>query len=355
MSDKDYYRGRDGYIYFMMTQPDGAVRRRGVCTWARTMAEARDAVEKTGVERLELLAQANALTVEAIELVTGQGLMTVENVVAGWRIWARATLADNSADLFATYVNAWVRDGKLRNFPMRKITEEHLNYWINDGQCRRAVVLMRYNSLKSLFRYANGKGFSSGNPMELCRVRYRDLTVAQLEKKAVAPIIESEYQTILAAFSDEWRDWVILSYCTGMRLGDCVMFQYESVTPQHVIVYPRKSRIGKRLALPVAEPHIFRPELADLVQRLTARRDPTTPYCWPLAMSAFLKDQQRFSLAFTKEVGRLGIRGKSFHSLRRGFIVRLNEAGITMEQIAQWVGHSSTEQTAHYIASKENL
>ena len=45
---------------------------------------------------------------------------------------------------------------------------------------------------------------------------------------------------------------------------------------------------------------------------------------------------------------RAGVEGKSFHCLRHPFVTRLHNAGKTLEEIGQIVGHSNTETTKGY-------
>ena len=58
--------------------------------------------------------------------------------------------------------------------------------------------------------------------------------------------------------------------------------------------------------------------------------------------------RSKFSVYYGRILHRLGIEGKSFHCLRHAFATRLAKAGVTIEQVGRFMGHSSADTTKGY-------
>jgi integrase len=207
-------------------------------------------------------------------------------------------------------------------------------------------------------RFAQAKGVVLGNPAELVTPDHRRMTIAQLEKRLVRPLTEAEYLRVLAQpkLPQYWRDWTVLAYCCGYRLTDCVSMQWDSFTPETIIVYPKKSRRAQRLEISLADTLIVRPELGELIARLAGSDHPDSTYIWPEHCGRFRGPQRgQFSRCFVRLLAKCGIHGATFHSLRRACAVRLLVAGRSLEQIGQALGHSSVELTKLYTESARNM
>ena len=63
----------------------GTNRRRWVSTGARDLKRARETIAESGVDRLVMLANANALTAEAVSIVTAGRRVTCDEIILGWQ------------------------------------------------------------------------------------------------------------------------------------------------------------------------------------------------------------------------------------------------------------------------------
>jgi integrase len=189
-----------------------------------------------------------------------------------------------------------------------------------------------------------------GNPAELVEIDHRSMTIEQKEVRHHPPLTEEEYQLALSKLGRPHRDWVVLGYCCGLRLGDAVCLEFDSFTAEHIIVWPSKSKKAKRLALPLNDPLIARPELLELIADLLGRRGEDALYVWPDDQEQFLTPQRNhYTKVFGRKFAAIGINDRTFHGLRVSFARRLQAAGKTIYDVAKAMGHDSTSTTAIYI------
>jgi integrase/recombinase XerD len=238
------------------------------------------------------------------------------------------------------------------------VSEHDLDAWVNDGQVRMATAKLRLAAIKSLMRFARAKGVLLANPAELVTPDHRRMTIAQLEKRLVRPLTEAEYLQVLAQpmLPQHWRDWVVLAYCCGYRLTDCVCLQWDSFTGDKIVVYPKICRTARRLEISLADPIIARPELGELVNRMRSSAPTDLHHIWPDHCARFSGPLRgRFSTSFARLLAKCGIQGATFHSLRRACAVRLLVAGRSLEDIRETLGHSSIEITRLYTDSARNV
>lgn len=350
MRDQDYYRSRkNGLLYFRVTPKSGG-RRVGVCTGQRTVPLAKRAVANTGLDRLQSLAESKAVTAKAIEIITGQAVVMMRDVGKEWERWMLAVKAPNTAKSYAGFVQAMIRDLKCDALPVGELTEVDIDRWVNRGEQRQSTVQLKLAAIRSFYRYANAKGATTMNPAMLVTVKYRDMAMAQLEPHCKIPFTEEEYLRLLATLSGNWRDWVVLAYCTGLRICDCIMLERDSISATQMVVYPSKGR-GKRLAMSLEDPLIFRPELREVIERLCAKVERGT-WCYPKDRVEFMTFGAKFSSDFKKMARNVGIPDKTFHCLRHSFAQRLRAAGKTIEEVARNMGHGSIEVTKGYTGDK---
>jgi integrase len=347
MRDTDYYRSRKNGLLYVKVPVPGSTRRKGVCTGQRTLPAAREIVASTGVDRLVHLAQARVVTAEAVSIVTCGRVWTFGEVVEAFSQWVPVVKAPRTAESYITQVRALMTDLACSDRPLADINEKELDRWVNSGDASKSTMTGRLAALRLFYKFAGAKGAIVGNPAELLTVRYRDMTLAQLEKRPVIPFTEEEYQTLLASLTGYWRDFVVLSYCTGFRLGDCAGLERDSFTAKEIVIYPSKGR-GKRLALQLDDPLIHRPELRELIDRLSAKVRPGK-VCYPEQSLEFFSPKRcYFSIRFATLCKTSGITGKTFHGLRHAFSRRLRAAGKTIEEVSRAMGHDSVEVTKGY-------
>lgn len=344
---------------------------RQVTTGERDYDRAMAVVKECGADRLIHLANAEAVTVETIAIIT-QGLnFSCRRLYELWRERMAVSLAPRTVDVYKGHMASFFTLNKCWDKPLSWVTESHLDQWINGGDAHRGTMLGRMKSALSLFRFANATGVPlQGNPAALVRVHHRNLSIERIEPMPVKPFIEEQYQKMISlpvrdasnwrvvphpGPEQHWRDWAILAYCCGYRLTDCVSLQWDSIREDSVLIYPHKATKTRPLTLSLSDPLIGRPELLQVLDRLrkTERKDPV--YIWPEHRDRYvvMNDVSGYFSQFTRWMGKAGLEGGrktglTFHSFRRGCAVRLHAAGRTLAEVGLTLGHWNQGSPNHW-------
>jgi integrase len=178
---------------------------------------------------------------------------------------------------------------------------------------------------------------------------FRRLTVVPVQRRALS---KAEVDLLISKADGELRTLFILGVYTGLRLGDCQRFRWESVTGDRIMV--RTSKTKRIAALPIhpllkeamGEPKkegYLLPELAAMpIWSLTYRVQRLFAAC------GFETLQKRAN----------GLRSGvvvGFHSLRSTFITRLGEAGVPLAVVREMVGHVSEEMSQRYFRADDDM
>lgn len=341
-------------LYHVQIPIAGTDRHKWVCTGERGLQKARDIVQSVGVDRLLHLEKADALSAEAIALVTSGRVTTCEEIVELWSQWFQPRRSANTHYLYMGYLSLLMNQYQCHKRPISFLTEVHIRDFVNAPGVPAATAEIRLVVVRTLFRFASARAYLVGNPAELVEVNRRSMSIEQLTPKETLPYSDEEWAKVLSLPADDrWRDWAILSYCTGLRLIDCIGLEWASFTPDGIVVFPIKTRMANkvRLFLPFADPLVGRRELMDLIGRLLARERDDPLYVWPIARLEYEDPVVAKTIRnqFARRLQQLKIVGKRFHGLRTTFARRLEAAGKTLEQIAVRMGHTNTDTTKVYL------
>ena len=109
--DPDYKRSPDG-SYCYRVPINGSRRHRWVSTGEATLERARLVVEEAGADRLVMLANARAMTHDALSCVLQGKRISTTDVVRGWHAWmVRRVSAGSLEDYLAIVVQFVERSG----------------------------------------------------------------------------------------------------------------------------------------------------------------------------------------------------------------------------------------------------
>ncbi len=350
-------------LYYCAVPIRGTRRHRWICLGERSYERALEIVQTTGLDRLLLLHRANALTSEAVQLVTAGQVTTCTEAYYQWLDWFKPTRAKGTTDAYCQELKALFRFAGLGEPPLAALTEQVIRDFVNEAKCKFQTRCKRLAAVRSLMKFASARGLVMGNPSLLVQVNTRDMSVEMLETKHYQPIPDGSYHRLLAAartvpMKAYWpiHDWIVLSYCTGLRLSDCVDFEWASIKDDHLAIYPLKGRKNgrKRLAVPLSDPLIGQSEMLELIARLKSEVREDARHVWPLAQvefTCFSHARLHVQTAIRKVFDAAGLPEHSFHSLRTTFARRLEAAGKTLEQIAARMSHSSVETTKIYLGT----
>ena len=314
-------------------------------------------VEQAGVAKLEMAAKANALTAETVTAIVAGRKITAATATDQWLDWLRTNREISTVTNHGYYVAAWLERLDAKTWPIARLTEQHVDSFINEkSEATAATRGSRLAAIRSFFLFCSARGYIVGNPAALVEVRLRDLTHEQKEPKKRLPITADEYRQIMAwptveldtALGRFMHAATAIGYWTGLRLSDIASLEWPCFNGTELIVWTGKR--DKRVALPLSDPLIGSGELKMILLGVAEDARPGARYLFPDAhkIATDPTDRAKLSVYYGRLLERIGIEGKSFHCLRHAFVTRLKKAGVTIEEIGRVVGHSNTRTTEGY-------
>jgi integrase len=300
--------------------------------------------------------------------------MKIKQAIQLWKEWYSASHSVFSLRTLEIKLGVWSK-GRLTK-KVEDVGWKDLHRYLNEELFERGITLgtmkQHLAALNSLFHYLFNEGVVKKNPAAIVKINARALSFAQLEPPEKDPFDAREYSVTMAHLklasggrTDFWRVAVPLAYYCGLRLRDCAMLEYDNFTPKGLVVYTKKRL--KRVVLPWKDPLILTKDVTD-VRTWVSNKHMTTGAWLKKSMPLhhppnFVFDEpakayedgnsNKLSTAFERLTRGLGVvrdsgKGKTFHMLRHSFVTRLANLGVSLEDIAEKVGHSSIKTTQGY-------
>jgi len=273
--------------------------------------------------------------------------MELEKCLEEWREWRHISGAsDNTIYSQGHYISQFIRLLPKKKRFAKCVTPEMVHAHVNKSDGKSAnTKRFTLAAVKALFTYAKGKGYCEINPADIVKVNKRTLTHDQREAKERMPFTEKEFNLVIDKMPYFYRQATAISWYTGLRLGDIAKLEWSSMSESHIIVWTDKR--DKRVALPMD--HIItgmgalRPFLREILRENKHK-------CFPVSSAVYQDPKCRagLSLRFKQLVESMGVADKSFHCLRHGFVTRLAQMDMSLEDIGKLVGHTNTETTEGY-------
>lgn len=235
-----------------------------------------------------------------------------------------------------------------------QINTHHINAYIESfaGYSKNSTAFA-LNMIKSLFNYAYETGFSTVNYSNVVpRVTYSQYN------RIPAVFSEDEIERILKSIDTNnpvgKRNYAVILIAArlGMRVSDIINLRFEAIDWSAKTLSIAQQKTGEPLSLPLPEDAGWaiidylkygRPVTPDNCNYLFVRHN--APY--GKLTSCFQKDLQR-------AIQRAGIRVKpnskvGMHSFRHSLASNLLSKGTEITEIAQILGHATTEVTEEYL------
>ena len=310
--------------------------------------EARKMVKESSIEQLEMAGKINALTRDAVISIIADENLTFQDCIRAWYEFSKVRSKSNNT----IYTQSGLLSTFGANFKIKKISDlrsTDISDWVNeDTKIKANSRGQRLSAIRSLCSYALANGLMVKDPSYGVKVDLSKLDHNQKEKTQRVPFTQEEYEALLASDPPYFmRHAINLGWWTGLRISDISKLEWDSWSHSHLTVWTEKQ--DKRVNLPIGNPLIGGGELLDLVATITPNN---SIYCFP-EWAEYIGDpkkRSRFSVYFGRHLARTGITGKSFHCFRHSFVSRTNLSyDASLEKIASWVGHSSTETTRVYL------
>jgi len=350
-------------------------KKKWISTGATHKAEAEAVLEESGVDKLNVAAKANNLTQRAIgQILTGKNL-TCEKALEKYQKLKAVSKSAKTVSNNVLVVGNWLAEAGLQTMPPSSVTVDHINRWINnpDLEWKRSTRLVALASVRSFFEFCGHQGWIVTDPSQLVELDYSAMTHEQKEGNEKQPFTEEELARLLKALRNDlklaavkkhelfqdashilfWLVAVMVSKETGLRLSDVAQLEWRCFgEPGKLVVWTEKTnrRIEHIISrdiqniigdVPVIDPDYIFPE-----QRATIRN---------------IAKRSLLSVQFSRLLDRVGIKGKSFHSIRHfkassafknikkeDLAKKLAET-LSMAEIATLLGHSSTKTTKGYV------
>jgi len=385
-----------------------AGKTKSITTRCTNLEDARKAA--ADIADLELAARAGRLTNEAISHITTGRKMTMVKALESFEEWARMTNAGRTAYCQVKIIEQWIKSQDIENLPPSAINEMHIHRFINnpESDSKLGTRNTSLSAIRTFFTFATAKGWASHDPSKLVRVKMniiphelkekaerqcftraeikaildyeakriegiamkqariewgRTLSPAQrtlLLTMAPEQVAKAESNPLVAAkLADSWKEiitqeraralheeifWtfaVTIGDELGLRLGDICQLEWECFrNPRTVIVWTDKR--DRRIEVPISE------RIDELLTQIPVR---DSKYLFPEQREIINDDKRRAVLSntFLRACRRIGIQGKSYHSLRHATLTRWKKEGMSLEDIAVAAGHGNTKATEGYL------
>ena len=202
--------------------------------------------------------------------------------------------------------------------------------------------------LRTAFNAGRRQGLIHANPVEAV-----DLPTGETREREA--FVAEEVQELLAATKDpEWKTAILFGFYAGLRLGDAVGLSWENVDLKTGTLRYRATKTKRLEELPL------HPALTKHLGKLKGERE--GKLCTTLAgqripgrsglSRQFLDIMKAAGIDKKAQAGKDGrgrsFTGKSFHSLRHGFVSALANAGIAPELRQRLSGHTTADTHRKY-------
>jgi len=301
------------------------------------------------LEEIEFAAKANLLTAEAVQRLSAGGKVTGNNALDRWREMADKGLGLTPATRhsYEGHIKRFLVTTNLVDRPISAASFEHVDKFVNaPDEASVSTRNMRKASLDNFFKVCTAEGLVVRNPATLSKVKLHTLTFEQKEPKVREPFSDLELDQLSKLESPFWTPACHLSLEYGLRLSDIAKLEWASFDkPGRIIVWTDKH--DRRIELPL------HPETLGLIGA-----GPHNHGRWVFpdqaAIASDPSDRAKLSVYFSRQLKRLGIHGKSFHSLRHTFATRRAKLGDTIDEIRLKMGHVSTATTEGYVHKRRD-
>ena len=264
--------------------------------------------------------------------------ITCLEALEGWTKWRQADSTPNTVYTQRTVLAQFIDQLGAAAWPVIFLKHDHLDAFVNDqGVTKLTTRDMRLSSLRSFFKFCAANGYIIGNQSLLTKVHLRGLTTSQKERTARVAMTEREYRHIVLHTVGFWKFATVLSYWTGMSLGDVCCIEWSNICPGEIVVQAHKAE--GHVALPVDHPLIGDHDLTLVLLEMLFLKN-NSIYCFPGQRQEILDPTKRSKLSvyYGRILQSFAIKGKSFQSLRHAFLARLENAGTSIEEVGRLVG-----------------
>ena len=277
-------------------------------------------------------------------------------------------------------VGNWMREAAVEHLPPSAITAKHIANWINSPKLGWAAGTRRtaLGSVRAFFEFCASNGWIVADPSRQVHLDYKAMSHEQKEKVEKEPFTDEEIKQLIKELKRDWelsknekettlfrspKDvlfWLVavtIAKETGFRISDVANLEWRSFSaPGKIVVWTMKT--GQRVEHKVSD------ALQNLVEEIPVT---DAEYVFPEQRAIIHNPKLRASLSmqFTRLCERVGIEGKSFHSIRhykathtfakmdKETLAKKLAESLSLDQIATLLGHANKKTTRGYVHEKK--
>jgi integrase len=317
--------------------------------------EARKEVKDAKIAELEAAANAGALTMDVIaKMMSGRNL-TCQDALDEWNEWRESEgKSNNTINAQTDFIHLFCRGHHGMDKPVNTITHKMISKWVNNPKSKVGVSTRNawLSAISAFLSFCSTRQYVPKNPASIVSVNMGKLSHEQKEKKKVVPFTEKEYKKIVNEAADCFQDgsagefWVVastLSYWLGLRLGDIINLEWESLSKTHITIWTEKK--DTRVKLPLNHKLTGGKEVPNALAVIPYNEGKFV-FAKHLRDKINSKKRNYFSQQFRELMNRLEVEGKSFHCFRHAFATR--HKNLPLEDVAKMLGHKNTKTTKGY-------
>lgn len=342
----------DGIYHVEFT--DGGGKRHTLSTEQSNLLAAQATVAAARIDELEKAAGIMPLTGEVVSrILSGTSVVLFQAIANYEREAVSLGASSRTVHEIASTATRFAKDSHCLHSPPAIVSPVMVAGWINNpaNTGKASSRLVRLSHLRSFFSFCVNAGWSHINPAASVKVDMSIMRFALKERKRKTVFSEEEFGRLLMNLDGFWRDASVVSYDTGLRLGDICRLEHDSFKYKDGLLVVWTDKTDKRLELRMTH------RVAEIGSR--RRREEPGPYLWPEERAMHLDPKRRGILTkqFKRKCESIGLGDRSFHCLRATFATeeyneaerkRLNPA--SAGHVAGLLGHSSTVTTRVYVS-----
>ena len=299
--------------------------------------------EAVGIEYVNRLLKASGAGSE----IRGE---TVKDFFANWMAGKELGAARDTFLRYRSTVDLFIAHlGKRATLPLSAIGARDVEDFRNSRLklVSASTVSDDLKIVRTAFNKARKQGAIQANP---CEAVDFPKSVAQTREAFTA----SEVKALVATASAEWKTPILLSFYAGLRLGDAVRLDWQSVDFSKGLLTFRAQKTKRIESLPL------HPTLRRHLEKIAGD---TAGAISPKLAGQSIDGRSGLSRQFLNIVNEAGLgapegaklegnrrrfTAKTFHSLRHGFVSAMANEGVSKELRMKLAGHTSEDVATGY-------
>ena len=262
-----------------------------------------------------------------------------------WLNAKKLHLSESSATRYASTISQFLDSlGRKSAQPISSIIAKDFQLFIESRLlhgCSPSTVSVDVKTIRGAFNSAVKQNLISNNPADAVELPKQN----PVQREGFSP---AEVNMLIEAAEGEWKDLILIGYCTGARLKDCTLIRWENVDlTKRCISFAVHKKGGKLHSVPINE------QLENRLMEL-ANKDCPTEFVLPEMANKGPGGRHGLSEGFKRIMKRAGldlktvqgsgkrrISRRTFHALRHSFASLLANAGVAEELRMKLTGHKS--------------